>query len=52
LTLIDLARAWLDAQCIRMPLKALDRLLDNLLHAEREHIHAVMACGWYVAISR
>ena len=48
LTLIDLARAWPDAQRIRAPLKALDRLLGNRhLHAEREHIHAAMA-RWLV----
>jgi hypothetical protein len=29
LTLIDLARAWPDAERIRAPLKALDRLLGN-----------------------
>ena len=29
LTLIDLARAWPDAQRIRAPLKALDRLLGS-----------------------
>lgn len=44
LTLIDLARAWPDAQRIRAPLKALDRLLGNRhLHAERERIHAAVA---------
>lgn len=43
LTLMDLARAWPDAQCVRAPLKALDRLLGNChLHAERERIHATM----------
>lgn len=48
LTLIDLARAWPDAQRIRTPLKALDRLLGNRhLHAEREPIHAAMA-AWLV----
>lgn len=48
LTLIDLARAWPDAQRIRAPLKALDRLLGNRhLHAEREHIHAAMV-RWLV----
>lgn len=48
LTLIDLARAWPDAQRIRAPLKALDRLLGNgHLHAEREHLHAAMT-RWLV----
>ena len=48
LTLIDLARAWPDAQRIRAPLKALDRLLGNRhLHAEREHVHAAMV-RWLV----
>lgn len=44
LTLIDVARAWPEAERIRAPLKALDRLLGNPhLHAEREHVHAAMA---------
>ena len=48
LTLIDLARAWPDAQRVRAPLKALDRLLGNPhLHAEREPIHAAMT-RWLV----
>jgi hypothetical protein len=48
LTLIDLARAWPEAERIRAPLKALDRLLGNRhLHAERECIHAAMA-RWLV----
>lgn len=48
LTLSDVARAWPDAQWIRAPLKALDRLLGNRhLHAEREHIHAAMV-RWLV----
>lgn len=48
LTLMDLARAWPDAQRVRAPLKALDRLLGNRhLHAEREHIHAAMV-RWLV----
>lgn len=48
LTLIDLARAWPDAQRVRAPLKALDRLLGNRhLHAERERIHAAMV-RWLV----
>ena len=43
LTLIDVARAWPEAERIRAPLKALDRLLGNPhLHAEREHVHAAM----------
>lgn len=52
LTLIDLARAWPDAQRIRAPLKALDRLLGNHhLHAERERIYAAMA-RWLVRSER
>lgn len=48
LTLIDLARAWPDAQRVRAPLKALDRLLGNQhLHAEREPIHVAMT-RWLV----
>lgn len=48
LTLIDLARSWPDAQRVRAPLKALDRLPGNRhLHAEREHIHAAMV-RWLV----
>jgi hypothetical protein len=48
LTLIDLARAWPEAQRVRAPLKALDRLLGNRhLHAERESIHAAMV-RWLV----
>lgn len=44
LTLIDVARAWPDAERIRALLKALDRLLGNPhLHAERERLHAAMA---------
>lgn len=43
LTLIDLARSWPDAERVRAPLKALDRLLGNRhLHAEREHIYKAM----------
>lgn len=43
LTLMDLARAWPDAQRVRAPLKALDRLLGNAhLHAERVHLYAGM----------
>ncbi|THD04526.1 hypothetical protein B1991_17380 [Rhodanobacter lindaniclasticus] len=46
--MIDLARAWPDAQPIRAPPKALDRLLSNHhLHAERERIHAAMT-RWLV----
>jgi hypothetical protein len=42
LTLIDLAHGP-DAQRVRVPPKALDRLLGNRhLHAERERIHAAM----------
>lgn len=48
LTLIDLARAWPEAERIRAPLKALDRLLGNRhLHAERECIYAAMV-RWLV----
>jgi hypothetical protein len=48
LTLIGLARAWPDAQRVRAPLKALDRLLGNRhLHVEREPIHAAMV-RWLV----
>lgn len=48
LTLMDLARAWPDAERVRAPLKALDRLLGNRhLHAEREHIYHAMTC-WLV----
>ncbi|HEY0198705.1 MAG TPA: IS4 family transposase [Rhodanobacter sp.] len=43
LTLMDLARSWPDAERIRAPLKALDRLLGNRhLHAEREHVYRRM----------
>ena len=42
-TLMDLARTWPDAQRVRAPLKALDRLLGNAhLHAERVHLYAGM----------
>lgn len=48
LTLMDLARAWPDAERIRAPLKALDRLLGNThLHAEREPIYSAMT-RWLV----
>lgn len=44
LTLMDLARAWPDAERVRAPLKALDRLLRNPhLHAERELLYGGMA---------
>jgi len=44
LTLVDLARSWPGAERIRVPIKALDRLLGyRHLHAEREHIYAAMA---------
>ena len=43
LTLIDLARSWPDAERVRAPLKALDRLLSNRhLYAERERIYKAM----------
>jgi hypothetical protein len=44
LILMDLARSWPDAERVRAPPKALDRLLGNShLHAERERIYASMA---------
>jgi Transposase DDE domain len=44
LTLMDVARAWPDAERVRAPLKAFDRLLSNRhLHREREQIYADMA---------
>lgn len=44
LTLIDVARAWPDAERVRPPLKAFDRLLSNRhMQAEREPIHQDMA---------
>ena len=44
LTLMDVARAWPDAERVRAPLKAFDRLLSNRhLHRERETIYADMA---------
>lgn len=46
LTLMDLARSWPDAQRVRAPLKALDRLLSNThLHGERARLYAGMARG-------
>ena len=52
LTLMDLARSWPDAERIRAPLKALDRLLGNHhLHAEREHIYRRMT-RWLVRSSQ
>ncbi len=48
LTLMDVARSWPDAQRVRAPLKALDRLLSNRhLQAERGSLHAAMAI-WLV----
>jgi hypothetical protein len=48
LTLMDLARSWPDAERVRAPLKALDRLLGNRhLHVEREHLYKAMA-RWLV----
>jgi hypothetical protein len=48
LTLIDLARSWPEAERIRAPLKALDRLLGNRhLHGEHHGIHGAMA-RWLV----
>ena len=48
LTLIDLARSWPDAERVRAPLKALDRLLSNRhLYAERERIYKAMT-RWLV----
>lgn len=47
LTLIDLARAWPDAQRIRAPLKALDRLLGNRhLHPIETNAGCTRSCGW------
>lgn len=44
LTLTDVARSWPDAERVRAPLKAFDRLLGNPnLQAEREPIHQEMA---------
>jgi len=44
LTLMDVARSWPDAQRVRAPLKALDRLLSNRhLQGERLSLHAAMA---------
>ena len=44
LTLMDVARAWPDAERVRAPLKAFDRLLSNPhLHQEREQIYGDMA---------
>ena len=44
LTLIDVACAWPDAERVRPPLKAFDRLLSNRhMQAEREPIHQDMA---------
>ena len=52
LTLMDLARSWPDAERVRAPLKALDRLLGNRhLHAEREHIYHAMT-RWLVRSKR
>ncbi len=48
LTLIDLARAWPDAERVRAPLKALDRLLGNRhLQGERYVVYRVMT-RWLV----
>lgn len=48
LTLIDLARAWPDAERIRAPLKALDRLLGNPhLQGERYVVYHMMT-RWLV----
>lgn len=48
LTLIEMARSWPDAERVRAPLKALDRLLSNAhVHTEREQIYAGMA-RWLV----
>ena len=44
LTLMDVARSWPDAQRVRAPLKALDRLLSTRhLQGERLSLHAAMA---------
>lgn len=52
LTLMDVARSWPDAERVRAPLKALDRLLGNRhLHEERWHIYAGMS-RWLVRSER
>lgn len=44
LTLMDVARSWPDAERVKAPLKAFDRLLSNRhLHEERFQIYADMA---------
>lgn len=44
LTLTDVARSWPDAERVRAPLKAFDRLLSNThLQAEREQVYGDMA---------
>jgi hypothetical protein len=44
LTLMDVARVWPDAERVRPPLKAFDRLLSNRhMQTEREPIHQDMA---------
>ena len=44
LTLMDVVRVWPDAERVRAPLKAFDRLLSNShLHQEREQIYGDMA---------
>lgn len=48
LILMDMARAWPDADQVRAPLKCLDRLLSNShLHEQREALYAQMI-GWLV----
>jgi hypothetical protein len=52
LTLMDVARAWPDAERVRAPLKAFDRLLSNRhLQQEREQIYGDMAC-WLLRSER
>jgi len=52
LILMDMARAWPDADRVRAPLKCLDRLLSNThLHAQREAIYAEMM-AWLVRSTR
>lgn len=52
LTLMDVARSWPDAERVRAPLKALDRLLSNRhLQEERLRIYAGMA-RWLVRSER
>jgi hypothetical protein len=52
LTLMDVARSWPNAERVRAPLKAFDRLLSNRhLHDERIHIYADIA-RWLLRTTR